>query len=100
VTNEWVTISKVPEAQQFKEAFMERGSSKKGPFTDDEMKGEVENLERSSKEGHVEEERERETDTREPRIQGSGSSAPEHTYEDWGEVGGESHPKPKGGDEP
>jgi hypothetical protein len=91
-------MSKVPRLGKFKEAFMERGSSKKGPFTDDEMKGEVENLERSSKEGHVEEEREKETDEQ-SRLQGSGSSAPEHTYEDWGEVGGESHPKPKEGDE-
>jgi hypothetical protein len=74
---------------------MERGSSKKGSFTDEEMKGEVEDLERSTKESHVEEEREKETDTQGPRIQGSGSSAPEHTYEDWGEVGGQSHPKPK-----
>ena len=78
---------------------MERGSSKKGPGTDDEMKGEVEDLERSTKESQVEEEREKETDTQGPRIQGSGSSAPEHTYEDWGEVGGQSHPKPKDGNE-
>jgi hypothetical protein len=88
-----------PRSRKFMEAFMERGSSKKGPFTDDELKGEVEDLERSSKESHVEEEREKETDSRGPRIQGSGSSAPEHTYEDWGEVGGQSHPKPKDGNE-
>jgi hypothetical protein len=74
---------------------MERGSNKKGAFTDEEMKGEVEDIERSGKESHVEEEREQETDTSGARVQGSGSSAPAHTYEDWGEVGGESHPKPK-----
>jgi hypothetical protein len=76
---------------------MERGSNKKGPFTDEEMKNEVEDLQRSAAEGHVEEEREKEAQA--PRVQGSGSSAPEHTYEDWGEVGGESHPKPKRDDE-
>ena len=74
---------------------MERGSNKSGAFTDEQRKSESEDLERSTKEGHVEAERENEGDTRAPRIQGSGSSAPEHTYEDWGEVGGESHPKPK-----
>lgn len=78
---------------------MERGSNKKGAFTDEEMKGEVEDIERSSKEGHVEEDREQETDTPGERLQGSGSSAPAHTYEDWGEVGGDSHPKPKDEDE-
>ena len=78
---------------------MERGSSKKGSFTDDEMKSEVEDLKRSSKENHVEEEREKETDGQGSRVHGSGSSAPEHTYEDWGEVGGQSHPKPKDGNE-
>ncbi len=74
---------------------MERGSNKKGAFADEEMKDEVEDIERSTKESHVEGEREQETDTPGPRVRGSGSSAPAHTYEDWGEVGGESHPKPK-----
>ena len=89
---------------------MDRGSNKHSGGLDDQMKGETEPLERSGKEGHVEEFREMEDaapeDSTAPeetpsghRIAGSGSSADDYTYKDWGEVGGASHPKPKSEDE-
>jgi len=77
---------------------VERGSNKKGPLADEQMSSEEEALQRSTKEGHIEEEREKEIDSPEEGLEGSGSSAPEHTYEDWGEIGGKSHPKPKDSD--
>jgi hypothetical protein len=86
---------------------MERGSNKHGPKIDDQIGHETEALERSGKEARAEEFRETE-DAGAPagdgegtqaghRISGSGSSADEYTYKDWGEVGGASHPKPKEG---
>ena len=77
---------------------MERGSAKHSPELDDEMKKETEALERSGKEARAEEAFEKE-DAGGHRISGSGSSADEYTYKDWGEVGGASHPKPKDEDE-
>jgi hypothetical protein len=86
---------------------MERGSNKHGPKLDEQIQGETEALERSGKEAHAEESREIEDPSAAPndaegtssghRISGSGSSAEEYTYKDWGEVGGASHPKPKEG---
>jgi len=84
---------------------MERGSNKHNPELDDEMKKESEPLVRSLKEPRADEVREKEAVTPEVeppeeapsghRIAGSGSSADEYTYKDWGEVSGASHPKPK-----
>ena len=87
---------------------MERGSNKVNPELDDQMKHEVEPLIRSNKEGHVEPQLEKEAvdepvaDTEEPppsghRIAGSGTSADEYNWKNHGEVGGESHPRPKDG---
>ena len=86
---------------------MERGSNKHGPKIDDEIGRETEALERSGKEARADESREKEDVSAAPgegdgtpsghRISGSGSSADEYTYKDWGEVGGASHPKPKEG---
>ena len=88
---------------------MERGSTKHSPELDDELKRETEALERSGKEARAEEGFEKEGASAAPgdvegapsghRISGSGSSADEYTYKDWGEVGGASHPKPKNEDE-
>jgi hypothetical protein len=88
---------------------VDRGSNKHGPQLDDEIKRETEALERSGKEARVEEFREMEDASAElgdaeggasgHRISGSGSSADEYTYKDWGEVGAASHPKPKLEDE-
>jgi hypothetical protein len=87
---------------------MERGSNKHGPKVDDQIGKETEALERSGREAHAEEFRESEDASGAPgdaegtpsghRISGSGSSADEYTYKDWGEVGGASHPKPKDDD--
>jgi hypothetical protein len=79
---------------------MERGSDKHGSKLDDELDAEVEPLERSRRESHVEEEREKEAPadadiTGGHRVAGSGSSADDYTYTDHGETGGSSHPKPK-----
>ena len=86
---------------------MERGSNKHGAKLDDQIQGETEALERSGREAHAEEFLEKEDASAAPgeaegapsghRISGSGSSADEYTYKDWGEVGGASHPKPKEG---
>jgi hypothetical protein len=86
---------------------MERGSNKHSPKLDDEIQKETEALERSGKEARAEEFLEKEDASAQPgdaegstsghRISGSGSSADEYTYKDWGEVGGASHPKPKEG---
>lgn len=86
---------------------MERGSNKHGPKLDDQIQSETEALERSGKEARADESREIEEASATPgdaegtpsghRISGSGSSADEYTYKDWGEVGGASHPKPKEG---
>jgi hypothetical protein len=81
---------------------------KVGSKLDEELKKEAESLERSGKEPHVEEFREKQGDTDKKkssghRISGSGSSAGSYTYDDKGEEGGASHPKPgkrrKGGDQ-
>jgi hypothetical protein len=93
---------------------MERGGGKQSAKIDDELKSEVEPLERSTKESHVEEFLEKEapgvgepgaevTGERpgdgEPgsghRIAGTGSSAESYSYKDRGEEGGASHPRPK-----
>lgn len=93
---------------------MERGSNQHSAKIDDELKKEVEPLERSLKEPHVEEHLEKEAPGRgeagsdfvderpgedEPgsghRIAGSGTSADTYSYRDRGEEGGASHPKPK-----
>ena len=86
---------------------MERGSNKHGAKLDDQIQRETESLERSGKEARAEEFLEKEDASAAPgdvdgtpsehRISGSGSSADEYTYKDWGEVGGASHPKPKEG---
>lgn len=88
---------------------MERGSTKHSAELDDQMKHETEPIERSLKEPRADEAREKEDVTPEVeppeeapsghRIAGSGSSADEYTYKDWGEVGAASHPKPKDPDE-
>jgi len=87
---------------------MERGSNKHSPELDDELKKETEALERSGREARAEEFLEKEDVSAAPgdaegvpsghRISGSGSSADDYTYKDWGEVGGASHPKPKADD--
>jgi hypothetical protein len=79
---------------------MERGSDKHGPKLDDELESETEPLERAGRESHVEEAREKETPGDSDigdghRVAGSGSSADAYTYEDQGERGGASHPKPR-----
>jgi hypothetical protein len=84
---------------------MERGSNKHSPKLDDQLESETEALVRSGKEARAEEFLEKEDVSAAPddaertpsghRISGSGSSADEYTYKDWGEVGGKSHPKPK-----
>ena len=78
---------------------MERGSNKHGPMLEEEMDKESQPMVRGGpQEGHVEEEREKESagePTPGPRIAGSGSSADEHSWDDHGEKGGASHPKPK-----
>jgi hypothetical protein len=86
---------------------MERGSNKHGPKVDEQIARETEALERSGKEARAQESRESEDASAAPgegegtpsghRISGSGSSADEYTFKDWGEVGGASHPKPKEG---
>jgi len=88
---------------------VERGSNKHSPELDDELKKETEALERSGKEARAEAFLEKEDVSAAPgdaegvpsghRISGSGSSADEYSYKDWGEVGGASHPKPKPEDE-
>ncbi len=81
---------------------MERGSDKHGSRIDDELKREAEPLERSTRESHVEPERERESPDEDEGIEGSGhrvagtgSSAEEYSWKDHGEEGGASHPKPR-----
>ena len=77
---------------------MDRGSNKKSPKVDEQMKGETEALERSGKAPHVEEFRASEDEGDAGaghRISGSGTSTDEYPWKDHGEVGGESHPKPK-----
>jgi hypothetical protein len=77
---------------------MERGSNKAGSKLDDQLASESETLERSNKEGHVEEHLEKENDGSVGdghRIRGTGANADEYPWKDHGEVGGESHPKPK-----
>jgi hypothetical protein len=86
---------------------VERGSNKHSAKLDDQIQQETEALERSGKEARAEEFLEKEDASAQPgdaegapsghRISGSGSSADEYTYKDWGEVGGASHPKPKEG---
>ncbi len=93
---------------------MERGSDKKGPQLDEEMKKETAPLERSTRESHVEDFREMEGATEGApgseeqagspsgqghRAGGTGSSADSLSYADRGEEGGASHPKPKDSDE-
>ena len=93
---------------------MDRGSGKKSPKLDDEMKKESETLERATKEGHAEAFRQQEMpaegeageqgdDLDGPptghRIAGTGSSAETYPYRDRGEVGRASHPKPRGDEE-
>jgi hypothetical protein len=58
------------------------------------MKEETEPIERSSKEGHLDDEREQQGASGH-RITGSGSSADSYNYQNRGEEGGSSHPKPK-----
>ena len=74
---------------------MERGSDKHGPRIDDEMDDEAKPIEQSNKEGHVEDFLDKEGAEKGHRIRGTGSSADEHSYEDKGEQGGASHPRPK-----
>jgi hypothetical protein len=77
---------------------MDRGSNKAGPKLNDEMEKESAPLETSNKEGHVEDHLEKENDGSVGdghRIQGTGANADEYPWKDHGEVGGESHPKPK-----
>lgn len=76
---------------------METSGTHKNPKLDEAMKQESEPIERSSKEGHVEDEREQQGASGH-RIAGSGSSADTYSYQDRGEEGGSSHPKPKGED--
>ncbi len=87
---------------------MERGSGKKNPKLDEEVKHETEGLERSGKEPHAEPYRQDESATDSPpaeeiegdrpssghRVAGTGSSADRYSYTDHGEEGGASHPKP------
>lgn len=85
---------------------MPRGSDKKNPKVDEEMKRQVEGLERSGKEPHSEPYRQDEapSDASSPdeveagpaghRLAGTGSSADRYSYTDHGETGGASHPKP------
>jgi hypothetical protein len=78
---------------------MERGSSKHGSDMDERLEATTEPIERSLKEGHVEEDREEETEESETgsghRVRGTGSSADTYSWTDRGEEGGASHPKPK-----
>ena len=79
---------------------MEQRGTKHGPLADDVQHAEDEALERSGRESHVEEEREDEgvgegAAASGHRMAGTGSSADEYSYEDHGEEGGASHPKPK-----
>jgi hypothetical protein len=76
---------------------METSSTHKGPKLDEAMKAETEPIERSAKEGHAEDEREHQGATGH-RKAGSGSSADSYNYQDRGEEGGSSHPKPKEAD--
>jgi hypothetical protein len=86
---------------------MQRGSGKQNARVDDVIKHDEEPLERSGKEAHVEPFRQDEAPTDvepgeidEPapsghRISGTGSSADTYPYQDHGETGGASHPKPE-----
>ncbi len=93
---------------------MERGSSKHGPGMDDHLERDAEALERSGKDGRVEEAFESEAaapeELDEPgsgeahrgvgeRIAGSGSSAERFPLRDHGEQGGTGHPRPRSADE-
>jgi hypothetical protein len=81
---------------------MERGSNKVGSKLNQEMERESATLETSNQEGHVEEHLEKERDSSAGdghRIQGTGANADEYPWKDHGEVGGESHPKPKESDD-
>ena len=79
---------------------MESSGNRKGFKLDDEMSKDAEALERSGRESHVEEFREQEGAEGETgsghRVAGTGSSADRYSYQDHGEEGGASHPKPKG----
>lgn len=69
---------------------MDREGNKVGSKLDEEMKRESED--------HVEEHLDKEDDGTVGdghRIQGTGANADEYPWKDHGEVGGESHPKPK-----
>jgi hypothetical protein len=84
---------------------MERGSSKHGSDMDERLESTTEPIERSLKEGHVDDDRAEEDRTEEDfqepetgsghRIAGTGSSADTYSLTDRGEEGGASHPKPK-----
>jgi hypothetical protein len=79
---------------------MGRQRDKAGSKLEEELKKETEPLEQSGKEGHVEEFREQEGAEEEElssghRISGTGSSADSYPYDDRGEEGGASHPRPK-----
>ena len=79
---------------------MERGSDKHGGKLDDKLQSEGEELMSSSRESHVEGEREEEAPEDYAsgsghRVAGTGSSADEYSLADHGEEGGASHPKPK-----
>jgi hypothetical protein len=81
---------------------MDPGNDKHGAKLDEAMKSETESIERTGSEGHAEEEREQQggpgDSDFDETISGSGSSADTHPYRDHGEVGGASHPQPKGDD--
>jgi hypothetical protein len=81
---------------------MERGSHKHGSKLDEQIKKEVEPLERAThQESHVEGDREKEDRPDHTQsaqegdaLSGSGSSADDFPYRDRGEEGGVGHPKP------
>lgn len=77
---------------------MDRGSNKVGSKLNQEMEQETASLNTADREGHVEEhlEKERDGSTGDGhRIRGTGANADEYPWKDHGEVGGDSHPKPK-----
>jgi hypothetical protein len=81
---------------------MKPGNDKHGAKVDETMKSETESIERTGREGHVEEEREQQGGPGDSAlgetISGSGSSADTYPYRDHGEEGGASHPQPKADD--
>jgi hypothetical protein len=81
---------------------MDRGSNKVGSKLNQEMEDESATLESANQERHVEEHLEKERDGSAGDghlIQGTGANADEYPWKDHGEVGGESHPKPKESDD-